>query len=189
MQDSGVLQAGTSHAAWESAILELIGGGMPRDAADTWLKERYWQLTRVPNSLYEILTYNILTYGLWGRVQLKCANWHLGTSLVMLVFKPSRHWVHLLSPCGLNARDLSQWPYHISICYIQDLWNGWQSKRHQLYHLEKLYTTEVEVNIPIASFGSGASALIHHECDVYRDLYPLWHSGSESYKSGLHISF
>ena len=59
-----MLQAGTSHAAWESAILELIGGGMPRDAADTWLKERYWQLTRVPNSLYEILTYNILTYGL-----------------------------------------------------------------------------------------------------------------------------
>ena len=188
MQDSGVLQAASSHGAWEAAIVELIRGGMQRDDADNYLKERYWHLTRVLDSLYQILTYNILTFGLWGRVKLECADWQLGTSLIMLVFKPSRHWVHLLSPCGLSARDLAQWPYHISICYMQDLWDDWNNKRHQLYHLERLYSTEVEVNIPIASFGSGASALIHNDCDIYRQLYPLWRSGSESYKSGLHIS-
>ena len=189
MQDTAVVHAGTSHSAWELAILQLIESGMERDAAEAWLLARHWQLTRVPDALYEVLTRNVLTYGLWGHVQLACANWHDGSSLVMLLFKPSRHWVHLLSPTGLKARNISEFPYHISICYVHDLWKSWQQKRHQLYLLDKKYSSEVAVNLPIKSFGSGASALIDPGCELHRDLFPLWHTGSESYKTGLHVSF
>ena len=60
-------------------------------------------------------------------------------------------------------------------------------KRPQLRALEEKYGAGRTVNLPIESFGSGASALIG-ECELRRDLMPLWQSGSESYKSGLHIS-
>ena len=188
MNDAAVLHAGTSHSAWEGAILHLIASGMEREVADEWLLARHWALTRVPDALYAILTHNILTWGLWGHVKLACANWHDGSALVMLEFKPSRHWVDLLSATGLRMRNISEFPYHISICYIRDLWNSWQQKRQQLQLLERKYSSEVAVNLPIKSFGSGASALIG-ECELHRDLYPLWHTGSESYKTGLHISF
>ena len=161
---------------------------MQRGDADNWLKERYWRLTRVPDPLYQVLTHNIINFGLWGRVKLCCSDWSMGTSLVMLVFLPSKHFVHLLNERGQALRDLTRFPYHISICYMQDLWDDWSNKRHELYRLERLYGKELEVSIPIASFGSGGSALIRDDCDIHRQLYTLWRSGSESYKSGLHIS-
>ena len=133
MNDAAVLQAGTSHSAWEGAVLHLVAKGMERDAADAWLLARHWALTRVPDALYAILTQNILTWGLWGHVKLACANWHDGSALVMLEFKPSRHWVDLLSATGLRMRNISEFPYHISICYIRDLWSSWQQKRQQLH--------------------------------------------------------
>ena len=188
MNDAAVLQAGTSHSAWEGAVLLLVAKGMEKDAADAWLLARHWALTRVPDALYASLTQNVLTWGLWGHVKLACANWHDGSALVMLEFKPSRHWIDLLSATGLRMRNIAEYPYHVSICYIRDLWDSWHLKRQQLRILDQKYGAGMAVNLPIESFGSGASALIG-ECELRRDLYPLWQSGSESYKTGLHISF
>ena len=57
----------------------------------------------------------------------------------MLIWTPSRHFVHLLSPVGMEARDLVQYPYHISVCYLQDIWREYAWKRHQMYRLQNLY--------------------------------------------------
>ena len=97
-------------------------------------------------------------------------------------------FVHLLSPVGVEARDLVQYPYHISVCYLQDIWREYAWKRHQMYRLQNLYSTDVEMVIPISSFGSGGSAVITEGCDLYKNLHPLWSTGGEGYKSGLHIS-
>ena len=48
-------------------------------------------------------------------------------------------FVHLLSPVGVEARDLVQYPYHISVCYLQDIWREYAWKRHQMYRLQNLY--------------------------------------------------
>ena len=64
----------------------------------------------------------------------------------MLVFTPSKHFVHLLNVRGQALRDLTRFPYHISICYMQDLWDDWSNKRHELYRLERLYSNEFEVH-------------------------------------------
>ena len=108
--------------------------------------------------------------------------------VLMLIWTPSRHFVHLLSPVGMEARDLVQYPYHISVCYLQDIWREYAWKRHQMYRLQNLYSTDVEMVIPISSFGSGGSAVITEGCDLYKNLHPLWSTGGEGYKSGLHIS-
>ena len=119
---------------------------------------------------------------------LHCADWEAGSSLLMLLWTPSRHFVHLLSPVVREARDLVQYPYHISVCYLQDIWRDYAWKRHQMYRLQNLYSTDVEMVIPISSFGSGGSAVITEGCDLYKNLHPLWSTGGEGYKSGLHIS-
>ena len=49
MNDTEVLQAGTSHSAWEKAVLRLVARGIEKDAADAWLLARHWALTRVPD--------------------------------------------------------------------------------------------------------------------------------------------
>ena len=187
MDDAAVLHAGTSHWAWDDAVVHLMSCGLEKDAAESWLLSRHWALTRVPDQLYARLTENILSYGLWGEVKLACSDWHNASALVMLHFTPSRHWIHLLSPDGLRMRDIAAYPYHVSICYMKDLWGAWDVKRPLLRALEEKYGASKTVNLPIESFGSGASALIG-DCELRRDLMPLWQSGSESYKSGLHIS-
>ena len=70
---------------------------------------------------------------------------------------------------------------------MKDLWGAWDVKRPLLRALEEKYGASKTVNLPIESFGSGASALIG-DCELRRDLMPLWQTGGESYKSGLHIS-
>ena len=188
MDNSAVLRAGSSHWEWDQAIAQLMTTGLEKSAAESWLLARHWSLTRVPDQLYAKLTANILIYGLFGEVQLACSDWHNANSLVMLNFMPSRHWVHLLSPAGLAMRDLSSYPYHISICYMRDLWAAWEEKQPMLRALDAKYGARKRVVLPIESFGSGASALIG-DCDLRRDLLPLWQTGSENYKTGLHISF
>ena len=145
-------------------------------------------MTRVQDDLYETLTNNIITHGLWGSVRLHCADWEAGSSLLMLLWTPSRHFVHLLSPVVREARDLVQYPYHISVCYLQDIWRDYAWKRHQMYRLQNLYRTDVVMVIPISSFESEGSAVITEGCDLYKNLHPLWSTGGEGYKSGLHIS-
>ena len=188
MDNSAVLKAGSSHAEWDQAIARLIATGYDKPSAETWLSTRFWSLTRVPDPLYAKLTANILTHGLFGEVQLFCEDWHSANSLIMLKFVPSKHWVHLLSPAGLVLRDLSSYPYHISICYMKDLWAGWKEKQPTLQALDAKYGAMKKVVLPIESFGSGASANIG-DCELRRDLLPLWQTGSENYKTGLHISF
>ena len=106
----------------------------------------------------------------------------------MLLWKPSRHWIHLLNSVGLEQRDLKTYPYHISICYVADLLADYGKKRHELYKLRDKYGSEKDVVISVSSFGSGGSAVITVGSELHNDLYPLWSKGGESYKSGLHIS-
>ena len=188
MDNAAVLHAGTSHWAWDEAVVRLMSSGLEKSAAESWLLSRHWALTRVADQLYARLTDNILSYGLWGEVQLACSDWHSGSALIMLHFTPSRHWIHLLSPDGLRMRDIGAYPYHVSICYVKDVWGAWEVKRPLLRALEDKYGAIKTVNLPIESFGSGGSALIG-DCELRRDLMPLWQTGGESYKSGLHISF
>ena len=75
----------------------------------------------------------------------------------MLNFTPSRHWVHLLSPDGLRMRDISTYPYHVSICYMKDLWAAWEVKQPMFRALDAKYGAGKRVVLPIESFGSGAS--------------------------------
>ena len=69
MDDAAVLQAGTSHWAWDEAVLRLVSTGLEKDAAESWLLARHWTLTRVADHLYASLTQNILSYGLWGEFE------------------------------------------------------------------------------------------------------------------------
>ncbi len=85
-------------------------------------------------------------------------------------------------------RDISTYPYHVSICYMKDFWAAWEVKQPMFRALDAKYGAGKRVVLPIESFGSGASALIG-DCELRRDLLPLWQTGGENYKTGLHISF
>ena len=54
--------------------------------------------------------------------------------------------------------------------------------------LDAKYGIMKKVVLPVESFGSGATANLG-DCELRRDLLPLWQTGSENYKTGLHISF
>ena len=187
MNSSAILKAGASQAEWELAIAHLVSKGYNSDSAEAWLGEQLWALTRVPDSLYSSLTSYILKYGLWGQIQLSCDNWKDNSALILMKFIPSRRWVHLLSPEGLQLRDLEAYPYHISICFVRDLYTDWDRKRPMMQVLETKYNRPTTVVIPIQSFGSGGTANLG-EGVLFRELLPLWQSGGYSYKSGLHIS-
>ena len=155
--------------AW--TIDQLVSGGMQRNQTDACLKERYWRLTR-----------------LWRSVMLHCADWMAGSSLLMLLWTPSQHFVHLLSPVVRETRDLVQYPYHISVCDHQDIWRNYAWERHQMYRLQNLYTTDVKKVIPMSSFRSVGSAVVTEGCNLYNDHHPLWSTRGECYKSSLPIS-
>ena len=188
MNNAAILKAGASHADWDLAIAHLVAKGYNSDAAEAWVGEQLWALTRVPDGLYSSLTANIMKYGLFGQIQLSCDNWGDGSALIMMKFVPSQHWVHLLSPEGLRLRDLEAYPYHISVCFVRDLWTDWHLKRPMMQVLESKYSKLTTVVIPIESFGSGGTASLG-EGVLRSELLPLWKSGGYSYKSGLHISF
>ena len=70
---------------------------------------------------------------------------------------------------------------------MADIFVDYGMKRHELYKLRDKYSAEVDMVIPISSFGSGGSAVLTEGSDLYKDLHPLWSTGGEGYKSGLHI--
>ena len=188
MDNSAILKAGASHAEWDLAIAMLVAKGYESSSAEEWLSARFWALTRVSDSLYSSLTTNIINHELFGEVQLFCENWRNENALIMIKFVPSRHWVHLLSPEGLRLRDLDAYPYHISVCYVRDIWAAWHEKHPMIKLLEAKYGILKTVVIPVESFGSGATANLG-DGELRRDLLPLWQTGGYSYKTGLHISF
>ena len=188
MDNSAILKAGASHAEWDLAIARLVASGYESSSAEAWLSARFWALTRVSDSLYSSLTTNIINHGLFGEVQLFCENWRNENALIMIKFVPSRHWVHLLSPAGLRLRDIDSYPYHISVCYVRDVWAAWHEKHPMIKLLEAKYGILKTVVIPVESFGSGATANLG-DGELRRDLLPLWQTGGYSYKTGLHISF
>ena len=188
MDNAAILKAGANHAEWDLAIAQLVASGYESTAAEEWLAARLWALTRVSDALYSSLTTNIIKHGLFGQIQLFCDNWRDESALIMMKFVPSRHWVHLLSPEGLRLRDLDAYPYHISVCYVRDIWADWHQKQPMIQVLEAKYSKLTTVVIPVESFGSGATANLG-EGELRRELLPLWQTGGYSYKSGLHISF
>ena len=143
MDSSLVLQAATCWTAWWFAIGLLQEKGYNSEDATKWLQARFWDLTRVPEPLYRQLVDNVITYGLWGSVRLHTDNWSDGDSLLMIIWCPVPRWVHLLNPTGRRERNLQMHPYHISVCYMRDVWKAYSWKRHMLYDLWVSYETEV----------------------------------------------
>ena len=86
--------------AW--TIDQLVSGGMQRNQTDACLKERYWRLTR-----------------LWRSVMLHCADWMAGSSLLMLLWTPSRHFEHLLSPVVKKRKTWCNIPITSAIAIIK----------------------------------------------------------------------
>ena len=80
------------------------------------------------------------------------------------------------------------YPYHISICYINDIWRDYEWKRYISYQLWDMYQNEIFMQIPIAWMGSGGSANLCASGLLYQQLYKLWSTGHENYKCGLHVS-
>ena len=80
-------------------------------------------------------------------------------------------------------------PYHISVCYVQDLWNGWYWKKHIIYGLWEMYAYEVRVDIQMAWRGRGGTVHLSSKGVLHKQLYQLWKHGFYGNKSGLHISF
>ena len=169
------------------AILEKMG--LDWEQSKEWLTKRYWELTRVPEPLYLHLTENIVAHGLCGgSVRLHAADWSCGDSLVMLQWHPPNGWVHLLNETGRRLRQIDEYPYHISICYLRDIWSEWHWKRWILYQLWDLYKENVVMNIAVSWWGRGGSIHLSKSGILYQQLFELWSTGHESYKSGLHIS-
>ena len=86
-------------------------------------------------------------------------------------------------------RDLATNPYHISICFIKDLRNGWYTwKRRRVHDLWAKYAAEVQYDFTVDWWWRGGTLHLSKDDEVSKAIYDLWSTGGYGWKSGLHIS-
>ena len=71
---------------------------------------------------------------------------------------------------------------------MRDVWTDYHWKKLVVYELWNLYKEDVAMNIPMTWWGRGGSIHLCSSGILYQQLYDLWRTGHENYKSGLHIS-
>ena len=185
-----VLRAASCWDTWHQAVSYLMLQGLAKETAAKFLNDAYWDLTRIPGDEYTRITSHISQNGLnGGCVRLHTEDWHDDESLLMIVWTPPAGFVHLLNEVGLKERDLVANHYHISICYMKDLYVGWyQWKRRRVMDLWSKYSMEVRHDFTVEWWGSGGSLHISQYDEIGKDIYHLWKDGGYGWKSGLHIS-
>ena len=83
----------------------LKGRGMAEEAASDYLKQAFWDLTRIPAAEYSRVTTQISREGLrGGTVRLHVDNWDDGDALLMILWTPPAEFTHLLSEVGRRER-------------------------------------------------------------------------------------
>jgi len=148
-----------------------------------------WRRERPTNEEYYQRTEHIRRVGLPCRIKHVLADEDEEEKrgrLHMILIEPRDGWTHLMNDWTLEHHDFEAEPYHVSICFDNDLWydDGWRDyKWAQMQYIMDTYNEWQNHTFQIDSFGNATANLAPAD-RIYRDVFPLFKLGRYGQRDG-----